>query len=126
VIIYSDVYILSILKDERITPYLNKLSWMDVKTRRKVKLACFMYSLIKNNEPQYIIDLHPKRTLLPNVVTRAEPNYIHVPHYRSTTYQKSFTVAAAKTWNNLPKQIKDSSSLQIFRKKLCLSLSKSN
>ena len=111
-------FIYNLQRDEHITPYINKLSWMDIKTRRKFKLACFMYSLLKINEPQYIIDLFPKRTIMPNVVTRAEADYIHVSHYRTTAFHRSFTVAASQIWNNLPKPIKDSTSLKVFRKKL--------
>ena len=43
---------------------------------------------------------------------------IHVPRYKTATGQRSFLYRAVTIWSNLPSDIKLSSSMNIFKRKL--------
>ena len=43
---------------------------------------------------------------------------LHVPLYRTTTAQRSFKYRGTSLWNNLPKEIRDISSLDSFKKQI--------
>ena len=96
---------------------LNELHWLPIKKRISFKVLLMLYKAINGLAPDYISALAtpyvPHRHL-----RSANTNLLSVPkthlHYGDIT----FTVSAAKMWNQLPTVIKLSGSVNIFKKNL--------
>ena len=99
------------------TTMLNELHWLPIKKRISFKVLLMLYKAINGLAPDYISALAtpyvPHRHL-----RSANNNLLSVPkthlHYGDIT----FTVSAAKMWNQLPTVIKLSGSVNIFKKNL--------
>jgi hypothetical protein len=103
---------------EHITPVLSSLHWLPVEYRIKFKVLVFTYKAVAKTAPPYICDLvqqhRPKRAL-----RSSSRSLLSVPQTRTVTYGKRcFKTAAATLWNELPENIKEAQTLQVFRKKL--------
>ena len=99
------------------TTMLNELHWLPIKKRISFKVLLMLYKAINGLAPDYISALAtpyvPHRHL-----RSANNNLLFVPkthlHYGDIT----FTVSAAKMWNQLPTVITLSGSVNIFKKNL--------
>jgi hypothetical protein len=115
-------------KYDHITPILRELHWLPVKFRIHFKLLLLTFKGLHGMAPKYMVDL---------LVVKVEGNYLlrsndsimlEFPKdtfLRSFGY-RSFTVAAPKLWNELPKEIRDISSISVFKNriKICPDLHK--
>ena len=95
---------------------LRELHWLPVKNRIIFKVACHCYRALNGSAPQYILDLinryFPKRSL-----RSSSKNLLHVPKTKLKTFgQRSFHYFGPVVWNSLPGVIKESPSLDIFKK----------
>ena len=109
-------FIFNLKKDDHISPYFTRLTWLKAKTRRKYFLGSYIYSLFQNQQPGYLKQCFPPRVNMANVTTRVPPDFLIPPLHRTTTYQKSFCVAGAKLWNSVPIYLKNLA-LYLFTKK---------
>ena len=77
-------------------------------------MGCLTFRLTTERSPSYLADSFLYRESLDQRFLR--PSYRElVPFAHSTAYQKSFIISATGFWNDLPEQIKRSSSLPIFK-----------
>ena len=83
--------------------------------RRKSKKLALMYKIVNNEAPGYLNDL------LPNMVNAAS-NYnlrnrlnFEIPFVRLCSYENSFFPSTLKLWNELPLNIRNSSSVSQFK-----------
>jgi len=105
-------------KFDHISPVLKSLHWLPIRKRIEFKTLLLSYRCVNGMAPQYLAEL-----LTPYVPSRklrsADQNLLHVPACRLKSYgEKCFSVSAPKAWNNLPLDIKMSSSLDMFKKRL--------
>ncbi|XP_070564470.1 uncharacterized protein [Ptychodera flava] len=105
-------------KFNHITPVLINLHWLPVVFRIQYKSLLITYKALHDSTPTYISDLiHCKpvsRTLRSN-----DKDLLHVPQCRLKTYgERAFSRAAPLNWNNLPLEIRQSSSLDNFKKSI--------
>ena len=100
-----------------ITPDLKELHWLPIRARITFKVATVVYHLRERRQPPYLADLIsdyvPTRTL-----RSSTKSLLTEPSYRTNIGRRSFRYVAAKTWNNLPDDIKTDDSLGLFRKGL--------
>ena len=102
-------------KDDHITPILKQLHLLPVSCRIEFKILVITFKALNDQAPNYIKELitmsRPVRTL------RSASNHCPtVPSYNTKSYgERTFVVAAAKLWNNLPKNIKLSDSINNFK-----------
>ena len=97
------------------------LHWLPVKTRIQFKLLSFMYNCSVGRAPVYLTEL-----LSPQVSNRRglrSSNYTEgcyaVPFNKRKTFSdRSFRTIGPMLWNTLPLDIKQSESLDVFKKKL--------
>ena len=106
-------------KKSHITPILKELHWLPVESRVKYKLSTIVFKSINDpGFPQYLKDIikhhTPKRNLRSNSRQLLETPRINLINYG----QRALSNQAALQWNCLPETLKQSPSLQIFKKKL--------
>jgi len=96
---------------------LKDLHWLPIDKRIEFKLATLSYTAINQNQPVYLSEL-----LTPVVAARSTrstaQNLLHVPFSSSNFGSRAFSVAAPKIWNNIPLQIRNSTSLVAFKSHL--------
>ena len=105
-------------KHEHITPILFNLHWLPVNYRIIFKILLITYKALNDLAPSYVRDL-----LTPYTPSRqlrsSSKDLLSIPHFNLKTYgARSFSVAAPTLWNTLPSDIKNSSSVSLFKHKL--------
>lgn len=104
--------------NEHITQVLEHLHWLPIRYRIQFKILLFTYKALHDLAPSYLSDLlHvyvPSRTLRSSASVT-----LVVPSVRLTTMGgRAFSYTAPKIWNTLPQDIRNSSSLSIFKSRL--------
>lgn len=102
-------------KSEHITPVLGGLHWLPIKARISFKLLLLTFKALHGQAPTYITEL-----INPYIPTRnlrsLDNNFLVTPKSNMKSYgDKSFSVAAPKMWNSLPKDIRSLDSLAHFK-----------
>ena len=118
-----------ILKSDFDTPsatMFQELGWMSVESRIKYNKAVFTYKTLNNMTPDYITKLLRPISQTHSLNLRSsETGALYVPFSRTALYSGSFSCLAPKLWNSLPKAVRNSESLNIFKtnvKPLCCGL----
>ena len=105
-------------KYDHITPLLKELHWLPIEQRIKFKIFLITFKALNKQAPNYITDLlipyKPSRSLRSS--TR---NFLMKLVFNLKAYGgRSFGLASAVLWNDLPQSIKDSQSVETFKQKL--------
>ena len=105
-------------KFDHVTPVLIKLHWLPVCFRIMFKILLMVYKCLHDMAPPYLANvIKPRKTSRSLRFTTME--YLEEQRSRLVIYgDRSFSVAGPKLWNNLPLQIRKSSSIQSFKKEL--------
>ena len=103
---------------DHISPHLKDLHWLPIAQRVQYKVLLYTYKALNGHAPQYLQEL-----VVRHVPTRSlrsgSKSLLIVPRYRTVRYEeRTFKVAAAKLWNELPEGIKNCGTVQLFRKHL--------
>ena len=100
-----------------ITPVLKELHWLPVEIRIQFKIALFVYRCINNQAPGYLAELVKTRTYV--YETRSlKKQLLHTPRSKLTYGDRSFSNCGPYVWNTLPLTIRQSSTIELFKKKL--------
>jgi hypothetical protein len=98
-------------------PLLKALHWLPVKERITYKIAIITYNCVTTKTPSYLSDL--LQIHMPSKNMRSSGNRTLVLHRcRTATASRSFTSSAPRIWNNLPTDIRNTTSLVVFKKHL--------
>ncbi|CAG5073917.1 Protein of unknown function [Cotesia congregata] len=110
-------FIFSLKRDEHVTPYRRELGWLSIKSRRLYFAACYFFKLLNIGKPIYLRDLF----IEDNDVRRSErlaakKNKINfkLPNFTTTQYECSFVVTVIRLWEELPAEIIEAVSLEIY------------
>ena len=103
---------------DHITPVLKNLHWLPIKSRTTFKILLLTYKILNGQSPSYLTSLissyKPDRSL-----RSSDHLLLRVPNVMTATYgQRTFSYCAQKLWNSLPKSLKESETVTIFKKKL--------
>ncbi|KAI8483663.1 hypothetical protein Bbelb_386010 [Branchiostoma belcheri] len=98
---------------------LEELEWDSLATRRYFNRLLIMYKLVSGSVPSHLQLLIPttrdsRRQL--NLRLRND-THLHVPYCRTNTYGSSFVPYTTRLWNNLPKEVKEATSLLQFKQR---------
>lgn len=105
-------------KHDHITPTLETLHWLPIHYRVQYKVLLYVFKALKQEAPLYLEELvniyKPARSL------RSENNTTLVtPIVRTKSYgERRFDKAAASLWNDLPNELRNVQSVNVFKKKL--------
>ena len=104
-------------KREHITPVLQQLHWLPVKERISFKILLLTYKSLNNHAPEYLQGL-----LKPDIkqgLRSSKKQCLIPPKTKLSTYgDRSFEAAAPRLWNELPLSIRQSTSVNSFKKNL--------
>lgn len=104
-------------KYEHITPVLKQLHWLPIRQRIDFKILLLTWKCINDIAPSYLKDLlvpySPARQL-----RSSNKLLLSVPRTISSYGDRSFSASAPKLWNSLPTDIRETSSLEHFKKLL--------
>lgn len=108
-------------KHEHITPLLHELHWLRVKERIQFKLCVLIHRCLHGTAPVYltealhrITDVDARRRL-----RSSDSSLLLVPMTRrSTLGDRAFSVAGPHAWNSLPRELRETTLLSVFRRKL--------
>ena len=104
-------------KSSHITPTLINLHWLPIKFRIQYKILLTVFKCLHGEGPAYLTSLleeyHPARSL-----RSAARSLLREPHVHKKYGDRAFSVAGPKLWNGLPLDIKNSNSVDIFKKNL--------
>ena len=105
-------------KRDHIRPVLKKLHWLPIEKRNVFKILLLTFKARAKLAPQYIQDLINDYTPQRNLRSGSKC-LLETPNYNLESYGKrAFSVAAPRLWNSLPMELKTSTSIDIFKKKL--------
>ena len=100
------------------TDFLKDLHWLPLCRRIDFKVLLLTYKALHEEAPRYLTDLlkwhQPKREL-----RSSNEKLLQVPKSKLKTYgDRSFEVVAPKLWNDLLRNIRDTTSTYSFKKNL--------
>ena len=104
-------------KFDHIAPILKQLRWMPVKDHLFYRDALLTFKCMNGMAPTNLCFRFIKRGTISGRSTRNE-NTLDIPCYKTATGPRSFLYHAVTIWNNLPSDIKLSSTINIFKRKL--------
>ena len=103
---------------DHITPVLKELHWLPIEQRIKFKILLITFKALNKQAPNYITDLLIPYKLLRSLRSSTK-NLLMKPVFNLKSYGgRSFALASAVLWNDLPQSIKDSQSVETFKQKL--------
>jgi hypothetical protein len=96
------------------------LHWLPVKARIEFKIMTFMYNCSRGNAPVYLMELLSHYTPSRNLRSADHSALKYsVPFNKRRTFgDRGFRTVGPKLWNTLPIEIRESVTLDIFKKKL--------
>ena len=105
-------------KFDHITPVLASLHWLPVHVRSDFKVLLMIYKIVNGYSPSYLSDLlksyTPTRTL-----HSQNTELLSVPRVKKKSAgERAFSYRAPFLWNNLPIDIRQSDSVEVFKSKL--------
>jgi hypothetical protein len=100
---------------DHISPVLRSLHWLPVEKRIDFKMLILTHKALSGNSPVYLINQiephKPVRSLRSSTL-----HLITVPQYRTVSYgNRTFPYSAARLWNNLPPNIREIASFDLFK-----------
>jgi len=108
-------------RHEHITLMLYRLHWLHAPQRIAYKHAVLVYQCLRRLTPAYMTDdLQPVAELPGRRRLRSSStSALAVPRTRLRTIgDRTFPIAAARTWNSLPPEVTSSRTLSSFKSKL--------
>ena len=95
-----------------------ELGWHTLAKRRDLSKLTLMYKLVNKLAPENLCSILPT---VPNTSRYTTRQHCDLPHFRARTelFDKSFFPSAVRLWNELPIDVRQSRSLQVFKSKLC-------
>ena len=112
-------------KYDNVTPLLYELHWLPIKQRIDFKICVMCYKAINNMAPEYLCDTINRYVPARSLRSSSDTTMLVIPNYNYVRYGKrSFAYYGPSVWNTLPKQLRESSSLSLFKQQLkhCLFL----
>ena len=99
---------------QHITPVLHDLHWLPVEQRITFKVALFVYKILYVSAPAYLTELVELYSPARNLRSAAK-GLLQETVARNQWGSRSFHVAAAKIWNNLPISVCSAKSVCSFK-----------
>lgn len=105
-------------KHDHITPLLQTLHWLPVTNRILYKTLTLCYKSINNSAPLYLSTSLQTHTTARPLRSSADNLLLHIPRTNLTLGSRAFSVAAPRSWNDLPLNLRSKSSVLSFKSSL--------
>lgn len=114
---YACRIVTGLKKYDHITEALKSLKWLNVKKKLLFNDLVMVYKCINNLTPNYLCERFKQRSEIHQRDTR-QKSELTLPKCRIAAGQRAFAFRGAKSYNFLPKFIRDTDSLSGFKKKI--------
>eukprot|EP00057_Strongylocentrotus_purpuratus_P002322 XP_003724284.1 PREDICTED: uncharacterized protein LOC100888279 [Strongylocentrotus purpuratus] len=109
-------------KYEHITPILRSLHWLPIPQRIQFKVLLLTYKARNGLAPAYINGLISTKVQTSSIRLRSSSS-VHLqlssgPRTHTRYGDRAFSVCAPKLWNNLPVSVRESPTLDTFKRRL--------
>ena len=106
-------------KRDHVTPLLQHLHWLPVRKRILFKILTITYKCLHNQAPTYLSALlSTHHSARPGLRSTTDSTILHVPRTYTVTDDNAFQSHAPRLWNQLPRNIRTATSLEVFKKLL--------
>ena len=106
-------------KRDSASPLLRELHWLPVQHRIDYKIATLCFKSLDGTAPPYICSLLSRYSPGRSLRSSADTTRLVVPVTRTKTFgDRSFGYYAPQLWNSLPRNIRESESISIFKRRL--------
>ena len=95
---------------------LKSLSWDNLSVKRTKQKANLMYKCVNKFAPNYLCNMFTPRTL--SFDLRDASQKLYLPKPRTDYLKRSFSYSGASFWNDLSEDIRITTSLRSFKKKI--------
>ena len=98
-----------------------ELHWLPIKLRIQFKIVLIVFKIFKGFAPSYLSSLITRKPESRyHLRNSRDKTLLSYPSFKSkaTLGDRAFMFAAPKLWNNLPRNIRESSSINSFKSKL--------
>ena len=95
---------------------LDRLGWDNISLSFKKQKAVMMHKVVNDLTPAYLNEMFTNTDT--GYTLRNNENKLQLPKPRTDYLKRSFCYDGAAVWNKLPENIRTTSSLRVFRKKL--------
>ena len=97
------------------TPVLKKLNWLPVRLMLPYKDGVLAFKCVKGLAPSYLSDRFITRSEVHSRNTRYK-DMLNIPAFKSAAGQRTFLYRTVSLWNSLPSNLKDSISIDHFKR----------
>ncbi len=105
------------IKSEHITPVLRSLHWLPVTFRIDFKVLLLVYKSLNGLGPKYMADMLTEYK--PNRPLRSlGSSQLEIPRVHTKQRESAFSYYAARSWNQLPEEIRCAKTLATFKSSL--------
>jgi hypothetical protein len=114
-------FIYNLRRDPKIsiTEHLKKCHFLPCGLRIKFKICTLVFRCLKGNAPEYLQNLIKMKPSLPSLRVYDDSTLLHESCYKTSNYmERGFSTAAPKLWNELPRDIRESETEDIFKWRL--------
>ena len=104
-----------------LTSLLMELHWLPIELRIEFNIILIVFKIFKGLAPSYLSSLITRKPESRyNLRNSSDKTLLSYPSFKSkaTIGDRAFIFAAPKLWNNLPRDIRESSSINSFKSKL--------
>lgn len=105
-------------KFDSVSPLLKTLHWLPVEKRIRFKACVMVYRCLENSAPPYLSDLLNRYTVPSKLRSSKDSTRLAIPRIRTNAGTRSFSHFGPKTWNSLPIELREASSLSMFKSHL--------
>ena len=105
-------------KFDHVTSSMQDIHWLKIPYWIQFKIACIMFKCINGQAPKYLTDFLPSKQKTGHLCSYTSDSYPSTLHRSSLAYNASFPAAGPRLWNNLPQNIRQQPSLDMFRSNL--------
>ena len=95
-------------------PLFRDFNVLTVHQINRLQVASFMFKVFYKLLPQYFNDMFISNSLVHNYNTRQCDDF-HVPYHRLVLASNSIRVYGVNVWNSIPRDLRNTTSLKLFR-----------
>ena len=107
-------FVYNVKKSTRITPYMKEAHILPVKYRIKYKSSLYVYKILHGEAPRYICELIRQKPVLREGLRSSNDNTM----VEATSGRRTIADVMCCTWNELPTELRHSSSVETFKRNL--------
>ena len=103
-------------KYDHVTPILKDLNWIGIENKISFDICIFMYKVMNNMLPGWLY----RFPLVSDTQIRPtrQSNHLAIKRTNTDLGKRAISIRGPKEWNDIPFNIRNSSSIQVFKKKL--------